>query len=291
MTNRTVYSAGWALDDIAWDRFDASRVEPGLLCAVKAAALVEFNAPDYVAYLKRVFADADPRTIADVERWGEEEIQHGRALGRWAEIADPSWSFSEAFDRFRAGYRPPHFVSNDTVSVRGSRRGEMIARCVVECGTSSYYSAIRDAAEEPVLKDIAGRIAADEFRHYKLFFETQASQPEPDLPFWKKLIVAVTRVNESDDDELAYAYYCANVSAAEETEKPYDRATYARASFARSGAIYRRHHVRKLVQMVAKAIGASPNSRLTEAIAILAWRMLRVRAGLNARAAAASVPV
>ena len=55
--------------------------------------------------------------------------------------------------------------------MRGSRRGEMIARCVVESGTSSLYSAIRDASEEPVLKEVAGRIAADEFRHYRLFYD------------------------------------------------------------------------------------------------------------------------
>ena len=37
------------------------------------------------------------------------------------------------------------------------------------------------------------------------------SSAEPDLPFWRKLIVAVGRVSESDDDELAFAYYCAAV--------------------------------------------------------------------------------
>ena len=87
----------------------------------------------------------------------------------------------------------------------------MIARCVVESGTSSYYSAIRDATEEPVLKEIAGRISADEYRHYKLFYEILHKQDEPELAFWRKLWVAVGRVRESDDDELAYAYYCANV--------------------------------------------------------------------------------
>jgi rubrerythrin len=119
--------------------------------------------------------------------WGREEVQHGRALGRWAEMADPSFNFPSAFERFHAGYKPPHFASDDALSVRGSRRGEMVARCVVESGTSSFYSAIRDATDEPVLKEIAGRIAADEFRHYKLFFETLHAQDEPDLPFWRKL--------------------------------------------------------------------------------------------------------
>jgi len=154
-----------------------------MIAAVKAAALVEFNAPAYVSYLARVFGGA-AETIADFERWGEEEAQHGLALGRWAEMADPCWNFQQAFARFQAGYRPPHFMSDDATSVRGSRRGEMIARCVVESGTSSYYSAIRDATDEPVLKEIAGRIAADEFRHYKLFFDTLHAQddggPGPD---------------------------------------------------------------------------------------------------------------
>jgi rubrerythrin len=284
MTNGTVYATGWTLDDIDWSKFDRAKVDPGLLAAVKAAALVEYNAPDYVAYLHRVFVGSPQETLDDLTRWGSEESQHGRALARWAEMADPNWSFTSAFARFQTGYKPPHFHTDTTESIRGSRRGEMIARCVVESGTSSYYSAIRDAAEEPVLKEIAGRIAADEFRHYKLFFDTLQAQDEPELPFWRRLLVALGRVNESDDDELAFAYYCASVSPDEETARPYDRAAYARASYARSLGIYRRHHVRKLVQMVAKAIGAHPQSRLTEIAARLMWRMLRIRAGLSTRA-------
>jgi rubrerythrin len=284
MTNGTVYAAGWMLDDIHWSEFDSAKVEPGLLAAVKAAALVEYNAPDYVSYLHRVFAGSPQQTLDDLARWGTEESQHGRALARWAEMADPGWSFDNAFARFQAGYNPPHFRSDTKESIRGSRRGEMIARCVVESGTSSYYSAIRDAADEPVLKEIAGHIAADEFRHYRLFFDTLQAQDEPELPFWRKLLVALGRVNESDDDELAFAYYCANVSAEEEAARPYDRAGFAKASYGRTVQIYRRHHVRKLVQMVAKAIGADPQSRLTEIAARLMWRMLRIRGGLSASA-------
>src|SRR6185437_13317619 len=113
---------------------------------------------DYVTYLKRVFRNSGPETLSDIERWGAEESQHGRALGRWAQLADPSFDLETTFARFRKGYTPPHFEGDDSHSVRGSRRGEMIARCVVESGTSSYYSAIRDATDEPVLKEVAGRI-------------------------------------------------------------------------------------------------------------------------------------
>jgi hypothetical protein len=199
-------------------------------------------------------------------------------------MADPHFDFKIAFARFRDGYKPAHFASDDKTSIRGSRRGEMIARCVVESGTSSFYSAIREAAQEPVLQEIAGRIAADEFRHYKLFYETLQTQDEPDLPFWRKLMVAMSRVNEADDDELAYAYYAANIPPS----APYRRDEFAKMYNAKALSLYRRHHIRKLVQMVAKAIGANPNSRFTAAAGTLVWRMLRVKAGINAATARAA---
>lgn len=278
MTERTVYRSGWTLDDISWDRFDRTKIEPGLVAAVKAASLVEHNAESYVDYLTRVFRGAPAQTISDIERWGREEVQHGIALARWAELADPTFNFQSAFARFQAGYRPQHFAPNNLASVRGSRRGEMIARCVVESGTSSYYSAIRDATDEPVLREIAGRIAADEFRHYKLFFETLHAQDEPPLSWWRRIVVAVGRLNESSDDELAYAYYCANVSPADEKLVPYQRRRFARAYNAQAMRLYRRHHIGKLVQMVAKSIGADPQGWLAAAAAGLLWSTLRLRA-------------
>src|SRR5262252_4674607 len=112
MTAGTVYAQGWTLDDIDWSKFDRSKLDPRLVAAVKAAALVEFNAPDYVGYLKRVFKNSGPETLSAIEQWGCEESQHGRALGRWAEMADPEFRMDQAFARFRGGYRPAHFESD-----------------------------------------------------------------------------------------------------------------------------------------------------------------------------------
>ena len=128
---------GWTLDDIAWERFDPGKVDQDLLMAVKAASVVEYNASDYVGYLKAVFPE-DAALHATFEQWGREEAQHGMALGRWVKLADPDFDFDATFEAFREGYTPPHFEEADG-SVRGSRRGELIARCVVESGTTSYY--------------------------------------------------------------------------------------------------------------------------------------------------------
>src|SRR5215469_8794762 len=113
MSEGIVYEQGWSLEDVEWSRFDASKVDASLLAAVKAASLVEYNAPDYVSYLKRVYRGAPESVIRTIEHWGDEEIQHGLALGRWAELADPSFDFKGAFARFRALYRPAHFEHSE----------------------------------------------------------------------------------------------------------------------------------------------------------------------------------
>src|ERR1700722_7380220 len=148
----------WTLDDIPWHRFDPTRLEPGIVAIVKAASLVEYNGAAYARHLCRVFAD-DLRFQESARQWGEEEVQHGAALARWAALADPEFDFDLALARFRGGFR---IDFDSDRSRRGSRAGEMVARCVVETGTSSYYTALRDAAAEPVMKEICWHIAADE---------------------------------------------------------------------------------------------------------------------------------
>ncbi len=151
----------WSLDDIPWDRFEPGKLDADLIKLVKAASMVESNGGDYAIYLCNVFAD-DPEFQVAARAWAAEEVQHGEALGRWAGMADPSFDFAASFKRFTEGYALP---LDATASVRGSRAGELVARCIVEVGTSSYYSALAAASEEPVLKAICRRIAADEFRH------------------------------------------------------------------------------------------------------------------------------
>ncbi|MFI5000219.1 MAG: acyl-ACP desaturase [Reyranellales bacterium] len=261
----------WTLETIAWDRFDASKVDPEILRNIKAAAMVERNGGDYGIYLGRVFAD-DPAFVEVVNAWAAEEVQHGMALGRWAELADPTWNFDAAFARFRAGYQLPL----DAVgSVRGSQAGEMMARCIVETGTSSYYSALKDAADEPVLKQICGRIAADEFRHYKLFYEHlhRCLQRDP-LSRWQRLKIGWDRMAESEDDELAYAYFAAN----EPDGAVYDRAR-AKASYARRAyPLYRSTHVQRAIAMVLKAVGLEPQGWLNRLLTRVGLWFLRRRA-------------
>jgi len=268
----------WTLDDIPWERFDRARLDPEIVRIVKAASLVEQNGAAYARHLCLVFA-GDPEFQATARRWGEEEVQHGQALARWAALADPSFDFASAFGRFQAGYQ----VDFDTGSSRrGSRAGEMVARCIVEIGTSSYYSALRDAAEEPVLKDICRHIAADELRHYRLFYKNLDRYLSRErIGRLGRLRIALGRVAESEDDELAYAYYAAN-----EHERPYDRRRYSGEYASRAFALYRPRHVERGIAMLLKAAGFTPNGRLGIVASRLAWRAMQYRTARLRRLAA-----
>jgi rubrerythrin len=259
----------WTLEQIPWTRFDPARVDPEIVKLVKAAAMVEFNGGDYATYLKRVFAD-DPEFQAVATAWAQEEVQHGRALARWAKLADPNFDFESAFKRFTAGYSIDVDVEQ---SIRGSRCGELVARCIVETGTSSYYTALNEATDEPVLKQICRNIAADELRHYKLFYTyLQRYLEREELNGWRRLKVTLSRISESEDDELAYAYFAANHPG-----EAYDRKRFTRAYARRAYAVYRRHHIQRGIAMALKATGIAPNGRLNRWLTSLACWLMQVR--------------
>ncbi len=262
--------AHWTLDDIPWDRFDASAVDADILALIKAAAMVEHNGGDYAIYLCNVF-DGDAAFCEAARHWAAEEVQHGVALARWARLADPDFDFAAAFKRFTDGYKLP---LDAAVSVRGSRTGELIARCIVEVGTSSYYSALRDATDEPVLKAICQRIACDEFHHYKLFLgHMRRYQAVERLGLIARARVAFGRLAESEDDELAMAYHCGTGAA-----EPYSRKASIRAYQRRALPLYRLEHLRRGLAMALKAIGLDPGGWLGRGLARIAWWLMRHRA-------------
>jgi hypothetical protein len=260
----------WSMHDVAWDRFDASRVDPDIVPLVKAAAMVEKNGLDYAVYLGRVFAD-DPDFRQAADNWAVEEVQHGDALGKWAGIADPSWDFDAAFRRYRDGYKLP--LEADA-SIRGSRTGELIARCMVETGTSSYYTALGDATEEPVLKQVCRLIAADEYRHFKLFYDHMKRYlGREKLGLVSRLRIALGRIGESEDDELAYAFHCGN----EPASLRYDHHRCIAGYMSRAMGFYQWRHVERSTGMVLKAVGLKPRGRLSDGAAKLAWALLQRR--------------
>ena len=259
----------WTIDDIEWDQFDRSKVDPMVLSIVRAASMVEYRSADYVTYLCNIFPDDE--TFQEAARvWGQEEIQHGRALGMWAKMADPSFDFDGAFADFRANYE---LDLDAEESIRGTRTAELLSRCMVEIGTSSFYSSIHDAVDEPVLKQICTLIARDEFSHYGLFRRhMERYMADENLGIWSRIGIMISRTLETQDDELAYAYHAAN-----RLPGPYNRRTASDAYATRALSLYRLVHIKKGVILASKALGLHREGWWQDAIANLIYRIMRWR--------------
>jgi rubrerythrin len=268
----------WTPDDIPWAEFDAAKLSPDVLKVVKAAAMVERNAGDYTAYLNNVFHD-DPEFRQLAVSWQAEEVQHGDVLGRYCEVADPQFVFKDRFKRFTDGYKVPIDLDK---SVRGSLTGELLARCIVETGTSSFYSALRDATDEPVLKAICHRVAGDEFRHYKWFYDYMKTYiTREGVTMFRRALVAIDRIKETDDEELAYAYYAAN----EPEGAPFDHVRCNREYASRAYGFYQPVHTERAVGMVLKVIGIDPNGWIGGKAKSFAWKKMQARAAAMRAAA------
>lgn len=159
----------WKLDDIPFDRIDLARIRPreDMMFMLAAASFIEFASDTYAGNLSEFFA-GEP-DIADwlSQHWEVEEVQHGRALRAYVEKVWPEFEWDAAYRSFYDEYQKL-CGAEGYESTCGL---EMAARCVVETGTSTAYRAIRDLADEPVLKQLAEHIRSDEVRHYKHFLQ------------------------------------------------------------------------------------------------------------------------
>jgi rubrerythrin len=260
----------WRIDEVPWDQFDRSKIDPDIVPVVKAAAMVERNGTDYAAYLHGVFSD-DPDFQQAADNWAAEEVQHGDALGKWAGLADPAWDYRAAFERYRSGFR---IDVNADASIRGSRTGELIARCMVETGTSSFYTALADSTDEPVLKVICKQIAADEFRHFKLFYDHMRRYlARENLNMLQRMRIAAGRITETEDDELAFAFHCGN----EPASLAYDHHRCLAGYMKRAMGVYQYRHIERSMGMIFKAVGLPPRGRLSDVSGKLAWKLLQHR--------------
>ena len=168
-------------------------------------------------------------------------------------------------------------IDTKMAGYRGITAGYLIRSsrpCLVETGTSSYYSALAEAAAEPVLRQICKHIAADEFRHYKLFYDHMRRYlAREKIGLARRLRIALGRIGESEDDELAFAWHCGN----QPESQAFARADCTAAYMGRAMGFYRFRHVERGIGMVFKAIGIKPRGRLSDVAAKLAWRLLRWR--------------
>lgn len=227
----------WRLEDIPWDaiRHEAIRDDRYFLQLLAGASFVETAADLYTANLLRYF-EGDAEVCAWLEReWQHEEMQHGAALRRYVAAVWPEFDWQPAFDGFLAEYAP---LCDDT-HLGPTRALELVARCVVETGTSSFYRMLAEASPEPVLSRLAEHIRRDEVRHYKHFFRYFRDYLEQEAVGRHAVLRALwARLREIDveDERVAFRHVQRQLEPGQEVT----RDAYA-AFRRRNGELARRH--------------------------------------------------
>jgi hypothetical protein len=158
----------WSLDDIDWSalRHDLVADNEALFYLISAASFVEATTDVYTQNLLDYFADDDEITAWLKSHWLPEELQHGRALRRYVELAWPDFDWAGVYARFL-----PEFAAQCADDgVEPTRSREMASRCIVEMGTAGYYRTLSRITDDPVLSTLTRYIAEDEVSHYGHFY-------------------------------------------------------------------------------------------------------------------------
>ena len=192
----------WHISEIDFSRIDIPRIrhKGDLFYLVTSASFIETGSDMYTRNLVRHYS-AYPEVAEWLQqRWEPEELQHGLALRTYVETVWPEFDWQTAFDAFFTEYGA---LCTDE-ELEEDRTLELVARCVVETGTTTYYETLRNLATEPVLADLANRIRTDEVQHYKYFFqyfrELQASQKLSRARIASVLYKRLAEMRESDSD-------------------------------------------------------------------------------------------
>ena len=262
----------WSLDDIPWHAIrsaDAAQADT-FFYLVAAASLMESATDLYTENLIAYFADDGEVTSWLADHWLPEELQHGRALRRYVELAWPGFDWEPAHRRFVDEFRPLC-----DIALEPTRSQEMASRCVVETGTASYYRTLSSASPDPVLALLTRHIAADEVRHYKHFYRYFRKYRDAEKPsraavlpaLWRRL-----RMTGGDDSFVALKH----VYSATHPDQIFDIGIY-RGLRRECRDLVREHFPYQMsVRMLLKPLGLGPyGSRMAlPAIVALARRVV-----------------
>ena len=235
--------APWRLSDIDYGAIDRAQVasDSTLFTLVTMASFVETGSDLYAHVLVSYF-DQDPEVAGWLaQSWEHEEVQHGAALRAYVEHAWPDFDWQGVYDTFFEEYAKTCTLPD----LEPSHALELAARCVVEMGTATLYSSLHDYVEEPVLKDLAGRIYADEVRHYKHFYRYfRRYQQREGHGRWRVGRTLAKRMFASRDDDGYCAYRhvwrATRMGEGSSVERDYQ------AFLDRVGTLARRHAPREL---------------------------------------------
>jgi hypothetical protein len=192
----------WTLEDLDFSKIHHDRIQgrDDLFLLVCSASFMESGSETFTRNLLDYFAGDDEVGTWLTTAWEPEELQHGRALKAYVQHVWPEFNWDAAYAEFFDEYAK----LCTTEALEPTRGQEMVARCMVEMGTTTYYQALSAVCDEPVLSDLTWRIRSDEVQHYKHFYryflkycdKDAVGRPQVLATTWRR----VAELRQSDAD-------------------------------------------------------------------------------------------
>lgn len=197
--------AAWSVETIHYDALDRERVsgDERFFHILAAASFIEITTDLYTRNLIEFFEGDDEVVGWLTHGWEPEELQHGAALKRYVQTAWPDFDWEGAYRAFYADYSRLCVME----LLAPSQALEMVARCVVETGTASFYRTIAEVSAEPVLQQLAHHIHTDEVRHYKHFYQYFRRYQEIQHPSRTAVLrTLLRRMSEVNAEDAFFAF-------------------------------------------------------------------------------------
>ena len=247
----------WSLDSIDWGalRRDVVVGDEAMFYLIAAASFVEATTDLYTQNLLDYFEEDAEITAWLRVHWLPEELQHGRALRRYVQIAWPDFDWDGVYE----GFLPEFTAQCADDGVEPTRTREMASRCCVEMGTASYYRTLSRMTDDPVLAALTGHIADDEVNHYKHFYRYLKKYQAREggqrrgivRALWNRLMMI-----DGADSRIAMSH----IYRARHPGSAFDERLYRRLRRASRPLIQRHFPHRMCVQMLLKPLGLGPRS-------------------------------
>ncbi|WP_457605539.1 ferritin-like domain-containing protein [Nitratifractor sp.] len=198
----------WAMDQIPYEEIDRERIAKDrfLFKNLVIASFIEITSDVYDRNLSEFFQGDDAVVEWLNNTWEPEELQHGRSLRRYIETVWPDFDWESSYERFRERYLPLCKIE----LLQETRAREMLARMVVETGTSTLYQAMSRYAHdlnEPVLEELATKISRDEVYHFEAFEEAFVRYKKEEKLSRSEIVkILYARLKEINNEDVNIAY-------------------------------------------------------------------------------------
>ena len=259
----------WYYDkDIAYTDIDVDMIKENiyLFKTLVIASFIEITSHIYERNLNKHFKNDNETTQWLQQVWEPEETQHGKSLKRYISTVWPEFDWEKHYKIFTESYLPLCNMG----ALEPTRAGEMIARMVVETGTSSLYKALANYAidlNEPVLRDLASRISKDEVCHFEMFEKVfKKYKDEQKLSRNDIMMILYARLREINNEDIKIAFESI------QSEQSYDEYIHQTKLFAKQYYPYK-----MAAKMFIRPLGLNKGMENTViAIAAPAFRILGI---------------